>query len=118
MPLTILDCSVTPVADLSPLKGMPLTTLYCKITQVSDLSPLKGMPLKTLWCYLTPVTDLSPLAGMSLQEIRFTPKKNTKGLEALRQMKTLKTIGIGLQKEKAFPAAEFWKKYDAGEFNK
>jgi hypothetical protein len=33
-------------------------------------------------------------------------------------MKTLKTIGIGYQKESTFPPEEFWKKYDAGEFNK
>ena len=31
-------------------------------------------------------------------------------------MKSLKTIGIGWQNDKAWPAAEFWERYDKGEF--
>ena len=34
------------------------------------------------------------------------------GLETLRTMKTLKIIGTN----KAYSPAEFWKRYDAGEF--
>jgi hypothetical protein len=30
----------------------------------------------------------------------------------------LKTIGLGWQKENAFRPEEFWKKHNAGEFNK
>ena len=66
MKLTQLNCYITPVSDLSPLKDMKLTeelnmrlhggvrpvaaeghaaeTVYCSGAQVSDLSPLKGMP--------------------------------------------------------------------------
>jgi hypothetical protein len=55
---------------------------------------------------------------MSLQELRFNPKKVTNGIEILRQMKSLTTIGISYQPELTFPAAGFWRKYDAGEFNK
>ncbi|MGA2617884.1 MAG: SUMF1/EgtB/PvdO family nonheme iron enzyme [Thermoguttaceae bacterium] len=137
MPLTKLNCSFTPVSDLSPLKGMPLTSLACYGTQVSDLSPLKGLPLRELGCWSTlvsdlsplkgmpltqlycngtPVSDLSPLEGLNLAEIAFTPKNITKGLEVIRQMKSLKTLGPVW--DKRFPPAEFWKKYDAGEFNK
>ena len=43
-----------------------------------------------------------------------TPKNITKGLDILRDMKSLKTIGI--EWDKAWPAAEFWERYDKGEF--
>jgi hypothetical protein len=34
------------------------------------------------------------------------------------QMKSLKTVGIGWEDKNKFPSAEFWKRYDAGEFGK
>ena len=136
MPLTVLNCGVTkvsdlsplkdmkltylscgmdaPVSDLSPLKGMPLTKLYCDYTKVSDLSPLRGMPLTILdWDY-TKVSDLTPLKGLPLEHISLTPKNVTEGLEILRDMKSLKTIGI--DRSQSWPAAEFWERYDKGEF--
>ncbi len=114
MPLTILNCAGTRVSDLSPLEGMKLTGLTCNGTPVSDLTPVKGMPLWKLYCYSTPVSDLSLLQGMNLNGIRFTPTNITKGMDVIRQMKTLNTIGTdGTNK---FPPEEFWKKYDAGEF--
>jgi hypothetical protein len=61
---------------------------------------------------------LSPLEGRNLTEINFTPMNITKGMDVIRQMKSLKTIGIGPGDKDKFPPAEFWKKYDAGEFNK
>jgi hypothetical protein len=54
---------------------------------------------------------------MNLTLITFTPKNITKGLDAIRQMKSLKTIGISAESNGIFPPAEFWQKYDAGEFN-
>jgi hypothetical protein len=60
------------------------------------------------------VTDLTPLQAMPLEDIRLTPKNITKGLNILRDMKSLKTIGLNhLQ---AWPAAEFWERYGKGEF--
>ena len=53
---------------------------------------------------------------MNLTGLSFTPKNITKGLDIIRQMKSLKVIGIG--DAKSFSPAEFWKKYDAGEFGK
>jgi serine/threonine protein kinase/Leucine-rich repeat (LRR) protein len=137
MPLTLLNCGYTNVSDLTPLQGMPLATLYCGITQVSDLSPLKGMTLTVLDCYgtqvsdLSPVlgmrlarlhcestrvSDLSPIEGMDLTEIYITPGSVTKGMDLIRRMKTIKTIGIGYNER--FTPDVFWKKYDAGEFGK
>ena len=60
------------------------------------------------------ITDLTPLQGMPLQEIHLTPKEITQSLDILRDMKSLKTIGITW--EQAWPAAEFWERYDKGEF--
>jgi serine/threonine protein kinase/Leucine-rich repeat (LRR) protein len=116
MPLTYLDCGITNVSDLSPLKGMNLTWLSCGVTQVSDLSPIKGMPLTLLWCDTTKISDLSPLQGMNLTAVSVTPRNITTGLYIIRQMKSLKTIGI--KGNKPFPPDEFWKKYDAGDFGK
>jgi hypothetical protein len=75
------------------------------------------MPLNRLDCNGTPVSDLSPLRQMHLTSLNFTPQNITKGLDVIRQMKSLKTIALGWEKDQ-FPPAEFWKKYDAGEFNK
>ena len=141
MPLAVLACGATKVSDLSPLQGMKLTDLICHATrvsslspligmklhglicadtQVSDLSPLEGMPLKILDCGNTPVSDLSPLQGMNLTEVYFTPKRITKGLDVIRQMKNIVKMGLSSAsgEEQKFPPTEFWKKYDAGEFGK
>jgi serine/threonine protein kinase/Leucine-rich repeat (LRR) protein len=116
MHLTSLNCGTTQVSDLSPLKGMPLTSLSFYATNVSDLSPLQGMPLSGLFCNGTPVFDLSPLQGMNLAELQLTPKNITKGLDVARHMTSIKKIGT--EYSKVFPPAEFWKKYDSGEFGK
>jgi hypothetical protein len=47
--------------------------------------------------------------------VHFTPKRISKGLDILRGMKRLKTIGIGTG-DQAWPTAEFWQRYDKGEF--
>ena len=114
MPLTQLQFGATRVSDLSPLQGMRLTKLHCGRNPVSDLSPLKGMPLSELFCEATPVSDLSPLAGMNLTTFGFTPRRITRGLDIIRQMKSLQTILPGFYKQ--FPTAEFWQRFDAGEF--
>jgi hypothetical protein len=78
------------------------------------LAHLKGMPLTVLWIENTGITDLTPLQGMPLEEIRLTPKNITQGLDILRDRKSLKTIGISFNQ--VWPAAEFWERYDKGEF--
>jgi hypothetical protein len=66
-----------------------------------------------LLIYGTGGNDLKPLQGMPLEEIRLTPKNFTQGLDLLRDMKSLKTIG---DHSNAWPATEFWQRYDKGEF--
>jgi hypothetical protein len=92
-----------------------LTHLRLDHTQVGDagLTYLKGMRLRALWLENTGITNLTPVKGMPLEEIHLTPKSITKGMDILRAMKSLKAIGIG---EQSWPAAEFWERYDKGEF--
>lgn len=115
MALTSLSFAHTQVADLSPLQAMPLTELDCGYTKVADLSPLQGMPLTKLHCHDTLVTNLSPLRSMALEDFRWTPKNITTGLDIVRNQKSLKTIGSGAF-PLAWPAAEFWDRYEKGEF--
>ncbi len=93
-----------------------LANLWLAGTKVNSpgLAHLKGMPLKLLWIQNADVTDLTPLQGMPLEDMRLTPKNITKGLDILRAMKSLKAIGI--REEQYWPAAEFWERYDKGEF--
>jgi hypothetical protein len=106
------------VRDLTPLKDMKLTFLACNNTAVKDLAPLHGMPLKRLFIHGTGVADLKPLQGMPLEDIRLTPRNITQGLNILRDMKGLKTIGTGWFDTPSWPPAEFWARYDKGEFKK
>jgi hypothetical protein len=115
MPLTELNLDKTQVSDLNPLKGMQLTRLSLWECEVSDLNPLMGMPLTSLAIQDCPqVRDLEPLKGMPLTEFFLTPKNITQGLDVLRDMKNLKTIGI--IPDQSWPAAEFWARYAKGEF--
>jgi len=116
MSIETLSCHASPVASLEPLRDMPLTYLDMHDTEVSDLSPLAGMPLNFLNAGNTRVTDLSPLAGRPLTELTFNQPNVTRGIDAIRKMTTLQKIGTDATA--LLIAAEFWKKYDAGEFGK
>jgi len=118
MALTKLDCGGSKASDLTPLKGMPLKVLNCGNMPIFDLSPLRGLPLAQLDIYDTPVSDLSLLKEMNLATFLFTPKNITKGMDVIRHMKSLQTIGIGWEDQNKWPTSEFWIKYDAGEFGK
>lgn len=96
---------------------MPLSSLILNgAAKVQDLTPLTGMPLTYLDIIgCVQVRDVTPLDGMNLQTIALMPKNITQGMDILRQMKSLKTVHDGV---KAIPVAEFWKRYDAGEYKK
>jgi eukaryotic-like serine/threonine-protein kinase len=93
-----------------------LTNVALDRTRVGDagLANFKGIPLRTLWIDNTAITDVTPLQGMPLEHMSLTPKNITRGLDILRAMKSLKTIG--LRWNQRWPAAEFWERYDRGEF--
>ena len=67
-----------------------------------------------MWIQNCRITDLSTLQGMPLEAILLTPNRIAQGMEVLRGMKGLKTIGIAW--DQSWPAAEFWERYDKGEF--
>jgi hypothetical protein len=75
------------------------------------------LPLEYVWLSDSWVSDLSPLSELEdLTDLNFTPKDITKGLDAIRQMPSIRRIdGVWPPQ---MPPAEFWKKYDAGEFGK
>ena len=111
LPLVDLDISGdTAVVDLKPLAGMRLQRLDMRACLVADLTPLGGMPLRylnLLGCRR--VADLSPLAGLPLEEMAFDPQHVEHGIEAIREMPTLRVIN-------RMPADTFWERYDAGDF--
>jgi tetratricopeptide (TPR) repeat protein/Leucine-rich repeat (LRR) protein len=99
-----------PVRDLSPLQGMPLTWFDAAFCPVQDLSPLMGMKgMTNLGLQGCPqATDLSPLKDLNLHSIGLPPRV-TKGTSVLRAMKNLSNVNN-------MRAADWWKRYDAGEF--
>jgi serine/threonine protein kinase len=104
------------IRDLTPLRAKSLTSLNLEgCGEIRDLSPLRGQPLTSLNIAGTGVVDLTPLEEMKLQEFKFTPARITMRLDAIRKMPTLKTFVVGVT---PVPAADFWKRYDAGEFAK
>lgn len=109
MPLESLKIGATWVTDLTPLKGLPLKNLDLYSSEISDLSPLAGMPLECLNLSVFDagkITDLTPLKGMKLKRLDFHANTITKGMEIIRDMKSLEEIN----RQKPDP---FWKKYDA-----
>ena len=117
MPLEGLWLGKTSVMDLSTLKGLHLSTLWLHDSEkITDLSALAGMPLEDLAINGTKVNDLTPLKGMALKSFSFTPRNITRGLELVRAMTSLREIGIN--HEQRIQAADFWKRFDAGEFSK
>jgi hypothetical protein len=137
MPLKELDVRQTAISDLSPLKGLPLEELKIGGTTVKDLTPLSGAPLENIQLFHTPVSDLSPLqdaplrivdimetsvtdvsalANAPLEMLFLSVERVQKGMSLIRKIKTLKTIGYRYEYgTRDMPAAEFWKKYDAGQ---
>jgi hypothetical protein len=115
MPLKYLELGgCGGVNNLTPLKDLPLTHLtIANCGQVRDLTPLTGLQLIRLRMDNSGVKDLTPLQGMNLTEVYLTPKNITKGMDVLRQMSTLRTIGTSPDQAKnKFKPQEFWRKYD------
>jgi len=105
------------VENLEPLRGMPCIYLNLYHTHsIKSLEPLRGMPLEVLHLSGNGATDLSPLAEMPLAELTFDAARIERGMEVLRNIKTLRRIYV--HPAGTMSPAEFWKRYDAGEFKK
>ena len=106
------------LTDLSPLKGMPLVSLDVgDCPRIRDLSPLQGMALKLLRIRGTSVADLTPLTGMKLEFVYLSPERIEKGLDVLRTIESLRHVQVTLRKGDEMTAAEFWRRYGAGEWD-
>jgi serine/threonine protein kinase len=106
MKLYDLNVSQTKVADLAPLAGMQLGVLWVTETPVRNIGPLAGMPITQLYMEkYTELHDMTPLSGMKLGVI-YLPPNVTKGIDAVRAMKTLQGID-------GTSAEQFWKLWDA-----
>jgi hypothetical protein len=102
------------VSSLEPLRGMPLTELHVGATAVKNLEPLRGMPLARLTIDHCDIEDLTPLEDLPLQHVDLTPKLIKKGLDVLRNHKTVRIIQVGYGNHYSVP--EFWKLHAAGKF--
>ncbi len=87
--LTILDANLS---NLNYINRIKIDNLIIKNTPVKNLSPLKGHSLKSLTINNTHITDLTPLFGTKLESIDFEPETIRTGMDALLDIKTLKTI--------------------------
>jgi len=138
MPLELLNLYETDVADLTPLRGLPLKYVWLNGTRISDISPIANCPLVSLTLERTPVfdlsplaanktlrrlhigqsavTDLSPLAAMQLDRLICDPSRITKGLGVVRDMNSIREIGLTL--DQRMPPERFWGLYDLGAFGR
>ncbi|MFM2090245.1 MAG: Serine/threonine-protein kinase PknB [Planctomycetota bacterium] len=110
MPLTFLDLSATPVTDLRPLGGRPLATLSLDDTPVTDLRPLAMSPLRELRLSAVAVADAAPLKDLPLERLVIDPARVGKGLDALRDKKTLRQIATAWEGSwgRALSPQDFW----------
>ena len=127
----------TPVADLSPLRGMKLTELWLADSKVTDLTPTKGMPIASMNFSRTGVRDLAPLVGVPLVNLFMTDcdeitdlsplagmadtleslilPKHPADIEFLRAFLKLKRLSYKYDGNLHGPdqaAKEFWAEYD------
>ncbi|MBD3672629.1 MAG: hypothetical protein HUJ26_03790 [Planctomycetaceae bacterium] len=136
LPLTQLNLLDAPVTSIEGVEEMPLETLWVPGTSVSDLSPLQGTNLLSLDIARSEVTsleplrelkslqrlnmedceidDLSPLEDLPLTRLIFYPANVKQGLEMIRNKSSIQELGTDF--DSRMPPAQFWAKYEAGEF--
>jgi hypothetical protein len=97
------------VASAQPEKGRFRNFLFmaCRHYVISVITNIHR--LRELVLDRTLVADLSPLTNLPLLAMRFNDSGGATNVECLRAVRTLKTIND-------LPAADFWKRFDAGEF--
>ncbi len=68
-----LDIRGSPIADLSPVKGMPLEEVCLACSKVTDLRPLIGMKLEKLDITDAPIADLTVLNQITCKTLTLSP---------------------------------------------
>ena len=104
------DFSGADLSDISGLKDMPISELKLGGTRVSDLSALLGSPISTLYIDGAEVTDGSQLRDLPLTQLVFSPEKMTKGMDVLRQKRSIVVIGENFANRTS--PEYFWIMYD------
>ena len=135
MPLKDLCLGETRVETVVDLRGMPLEVLGLWQTRVTELSPLWDMALVRLDVAETPIKDIAVLRTMPLRVLKLSGCTELRDISALKSCTKLERLTIPAQvRDIAFlrnlpalrslntksdgwkmSAAEFWRKYDAGE---
>jgi tetratricopeptide (TPR) repeat protein len=104
------------ISDLSPLKGMRISELYLRCPGVTDYSVLRTVTANALNIGCPELTDLSSLRGLSITTIYIIARNVTKGIEVLREMKSLKQIYPFGFTTVCISPEQFWKEYDEGKY--
>ncbi|WP_437224044.1 leucine-rich repeat domain-containing protein [Planctomicrobium sp. SH661] len=104
----------TGLADLTVISEIPLKSLDVQKTAVTDLSPISKMTsLERLNIADTEVTDLTPLQGLALTRLVFTPEKITRGMDVIRNMKSLRQLDTSFDGAQTLATpSEFWERFD------
>lgn len=143
MPLEQLNLVGTQVRDLSVVATLPLQTLWLRGAPADEFTPLQGsylqsldvqdtafdnddlkslatLPMLRLNIAGTKVTDVRPLANFKLTRLIFTPQNIEQGMDVVRAMGPhLQELDVQFDgPDPAMTPAQFWQKYDAGEFAK
>jgi hypothetical protein len=111
--LSLIGCEIGAIPSLDATLLESLDLLRADRT---DLSALATVPFKAVIASYCTGVDLSPLAHEPLQELRLIndDAKTWASVSAMRKVSTLKSV---VPKEMVrVPIAEFWPRYDAGEF--
>lgn len=115
LPLREVVLDGCPLTDVDWLDQAPIEELRISSSKVSNLAPLRRKPLRLLHLSGTKVSDLRPVLQAQLEEVTCTPKEiDAPSLQALRGLKSVKRIGIAYNQ--IWPAAEFWQRFDRGDF--
>jgi len=104
------------VSKLPKMKGMKFDYVLLVDPQLKDLSLLKGITFESLSIKNASVTDLFPLKGKKLKYLTFIPKNITNGMDVIRNMTSLEFLWIDQDTSGGISHADFWKRFDAGEF--
>ena len=106
--------TTSPFFELDQLGALPLTHLGLGRSMVNNLGPLRNLELTDLNLSACPVSDLTPIVKPSLRRIAFNTALADGGVDALRALPEV--ISIGTSWQTLQPRVQFWRNYDAGTF--
>ncbi len=112
-----LDISRTKTTDLLPLMDSGVTELRLGSSKVRSLAPLAGSAIEVLYMTNVELDDPGQLRDLpSLRTLVLTPAKGPQ-MDVVRSLHGVQRIGTSAYQEvdDQPSAAEFWRRFDAGE---